>query len=242
MEKKLGPIQRIAISGFLALLLCGWGVNSSANPASASNKIFRQWLVQSEYLDPVSNRVSKISWRFVAVDKTGQGFRVEVRDSLGRVGNWADFHFSSAGRLEEWIDYRLVRGGRVETSRRLFEADRPALVEPALVPGDWPNLEIPFKAENGSWRYTVYKQAGPARFVDKLELRKYSVSPEEAVARGWIRNDNRTALSGQLSMVEVSRLLPDGKKELVFRQLWPLGGDFWLFEEHGRRRSWLSAE
>ena len=200
---------------------------------------FQQWNVKSEYQDPETGRTSMIQWTFAKQEAPSSdgGFNIKVSDPGGHVKNWAEFHFDNLGRLVEWKDYRVVRD-RVSEKKRHFQADRPALVEPSLVPGDWLNSGLPFNLKIGSYFYTVYRQVGPARFADRLEVRVRSVTVAEAVSQGWLDDFGRQIVQGRdLCLVEVSRLLPAGDKP-AFKQLWIAGEEFWLFEEHGLRRSW----
>ena len=74
--------------------------------------------------------------------------------------------------------------------------------------------------------------AGGESFVKRYQVIKEAVGLEEANARGWLKAD--PGPSGKFSLLTVT----DPKRNVILRQLWPLDGRLWVYEETPHRRSW----
>lgn len=81
--------------------------------------------------------------------------------------------------------------------------------------------------------YEEMTEAGGRAFSRSYRVSFHESGIEEARAKGWIRGE----LPGTpaLVMVEVT----DNNGRPVVKQLWPVGGSWWFYEETPRRRSWL---
>lgn len=81
--------------------------------------------------------------------------------------------------------------------------------------------------------YTQRRSAGGARFIARYRAVREGVAPEEALEKGWIKMGAQ--IQTPLTMVSIL----DDQGRMVVKQLWPKGGDWWLYEESDFRRSWL---
>lgn len=77
------------------------------------------------------------------------------------------------------------------------------------------------------------RKAGTTIFIERLEVNYLSVSPEEAMAQGWIREPAQLADAFILIRATNQR-----NGELAVQQLWNLAESWWLYEETPYRRSW----
>ncbi len=80
--------------------------------------------------------------------------------------------------------------------------------------------------------YQDRNEAGGSVFVKSYQVTTRPVTPAEAVDSGWI-NDTMPDV-GALVMVTAT----DKRGETVVRQLWPVNGAWWIYEETPIRRSW----
>lgn len=81
--------------------------------------------------------------------------------------------------------------------------------------------------------YTVETQAGGTVFQDRYQVIRTGYSYSEAAENGYIKIDDAKPVP-----LYWLRVLDSNGKE-VCRQLWPQGGDWWLYEQTRYRRSWL---
>jgi len=81
--------------------------------------------------------------------------------------------------------------------------------------------------------YTQRRSAGGARFIARYRAVREDVAPEEAQDKGWIKEG--VQIQAPLTMISIL----DDQGRMVVKQLWPQGGDWWLYEENDVRRSWL---
>jgi hypothetical protein len=81
--------------------------------------------------------------------------------------------------------------------------------------------------------YTQRRSAGGARFIARYRTVREDVVFGEALDKGWIKGDVR--IQAPLTMISIL----DDQGQIVVKQLWPQGGDWWLYEENDVRRSWL---
>jgi len=92
---------------------------------------------------------------------------------------------------------------------------------------------LPVEPDAEDRTYTQRRAAGGARFATQYRVVREDVAPEEALEKGWIKEG--VQIQSPLTMISVS----DDQGRMVVRQLWPQGGDWWLYEENDYRRSWL---
>lgn len=81
--------------------------------------------------------------------------------------------------------------------------------------------------------YRETSDAGGRTFTRSYRVSVRTFTAGEARSLGWLRAEQ--PVGPELIMVTVT----DEKETLVVRQLWPAEGDWWLYEETPRRRSWL---
>jgi len=203
-----------------------------------------EWQVRSQYRSPVTGQPeSVIVWQFTRGEWTDGQF-ITVNDVANQVQVKAEMFFNQRRVVKIAFDRRV----RNRNSRELrnFEASTPAIVSGGLPPVDWFNLAIPFIAISGIQDCFVTTKLASARFVAHLQMRAYEVSLADAEDRGWLVNGSeiKNMLNGKrLFMVELVRVgSSQVGRELMMRQLWAEGRDFWLYEEKGLRRSWLLLE
>lgn len=102
-----------------------------------------------------------------------------------------------------------------------------------LVPGyPAPCNVLPVGNISGQGRYQDRTEAGGSVFINTYLVSSQAVDPAEAAANGWI--DNTMPDAGELLMVTVT----DESGQVVVRQLWPVDGFWWIYEETSVRRSW----
>jgi hypothetical protein len=81
--------------------------------------------------------------------------------------------------------------------------------------------------------YEERSEAGGSAFSRSYRVSFATISAGEAKTMGWIR-ENQTGIP-KLIMVSVT----DDRDRPLVRQLWPVDGSWWLYEETPLRRSWL---
>ncbi|MBI5557277.1 MAG: hypothetical protein HY885_06530 [Deltaproteobacteria bacterium] len=81
--------------------------------------------------------------------------------------------------------------------------------------------------------YQVEEKAGGRNFLHTYRVVETEVSAPEAVKKGWLRKI--PPADERLQSVTVY----DDRNQLVALQVWPVGGEWWLYEETPYRRSWL---
>jgi len=79
--------------------------------------------------------------------------------------------------------------------------------------------------------YKDSTQAGGRVFVKKYRILREDVSSEEAKKNGWLEK-NIPEPAGFIMMTAV-----DEQEHLVVKQLWPVNGTWWIYEETPYRRS-----
>jgi hypothetical protein len=92
---------------------------------------------------------------------------------------------------------------------------------------------LPVKSDAEDRIYTQRRSAGGARFIARYRAVRGDVALEEALDKGWIKEGIR--IQTPLTMISIL----DDQERTVVKQLWPKGGDWWLYEENNVRRSWL---
>jgi len=198
----------------------------------------KEYEVVSQYRNVIDGSVSnRISWRFVRSTGEDQDSMIMVDDTEKRVGARAEL-FLEDGRVTKIANFRSVRGEEIVEMTE-GSPSKPLLVDRCLAPVDWLNCPLPFDPEPIVDRFSISKTIGGARFGSVFTVRAQEVPEAEAVAKGWLTDDNhRFVIKGErLYLVQIDRLL-SGKSEPVLKQLWSRGGEFWLYEEKGRRSSW----
>jgi hypothetical protein len=103
-----------------------------------------------------------------------------------------------------------------------------------LVPGfPAPSDVLPLSELDSGKIYQEKVAAGGRVFSKRYRVEWSSFDISEAKAMGWIKADDPGASA--LIMVTVT----DEKGKPLVRQLWPIDGLWWLYEETPLRRSWL---
>jgi hypothetical protein len=92
---------------------------------------------------------------------------------------------------------------------------------------------LPVKTNAEDRVYTQRRSAGGARFMTQYRIVRKEVAPEEAMKKGWIKEE--LPIQAPLTMISVV----DDRGRVVVKQLWPRNGEWWLYEENDYRRSWL---
>jgi hypothetical protein len=126
------------------------------------------------------------------------------------------------GLIKE-IDFEAMEGGRGKTVKTglLIITDFP-------VPCDM----VPVSQSDAQEVYKDRTEAGGRVFVRKYNVSYRRVDLQEARENGWLRPD--LSESSSLNMVTVS----DNKGHEVVKQLWPVDGTWWIYEETSLRKSW----
>lgn len=231
--KQKSIIFYIALLGLFVASL--WG----GKAASGADLL---WLVKSEYISPAPGQGKTILvWEFES-ELLPDGDRVvSVRERDNRARCRAELFFNSEDNLVQTDCYRTVRDEELVNSHR-YVAAKPVIMSHTIIPGDWLNRKLPFAAETEVDEYVVYDQIGNARFANYLGVSDKLITYSEAVAAGMIRGEQKNiAKQKKLYVAEVKRNSGE-RSDLLLRQLWQEGDNFWLFEEKGGRRSWRIIE
>lgn len=95
---------------------------------------------------------------------------------------------------------------------------------------------LPVEGDHEGRLFQQTRRAGGSVFTRNYRITKENFSLDDAHVNGWIRY--KAALPSTLIMVTVE----DEQGRMATRQLWPVDGDWWLYEETPLRRSWLIEE
>ena len=197
--------------------------------------------IVSEYQSLVPGRsANRVNWRFIQQNLGANGFLLAVEDLDQKVGCRAELYFNSSMALEQTDCFRWVNGEEV-CSASQYDAAKPVILSSTIIPGDWLNWTLPFVYQAAKYEAVIYEQIGTARFATYLTIQDYPVSRSKAVAEGMIRSDLQPDLdaSAKLCLVEITRNSGNhNSPELLLRQLWVTGDNFWVYEEKAGRRSW----
>ncbi len=217
---------------FLLLLMMVVPVLAAGSDLPAS------WRVRSVYQDPLTGRQqAPVVWLFTS-QRQGDGWQVEVRDENQRLGSRAVLRLSLEQRLLEATIYNQVRG-RERELRRTFAADKPALVQEALMPVNWLNVGLSWAGMEPR-EVTVKRMVGRTGFSTRLRLEAAPITIKEALAAGMLLPESENHLAGQpLLVVKISNMVTG---EVVCRQLWAESVSVWLYEQAGDRTSWYLWE
>lgn len=223
----------------LALLIL-IGIGGLPFPAEAEK--VESWVVRSEYRSPVPGREkSTIWWRFESRSLANGEVEMAVSDVNGRVKARAEFYYDQGNNLLQADCYRHVRGEEI-CDARIYDLSAPAIINQTLIPGDWLSCEQPFVVNEESREYLVNHKIGITGFSSHLRVQEQEVSMQEALDSGMIGDDNRLSGEGKhLRLLTVVRIM-GSREEILMRQLWAVGGNFWLYEEKGARCSWRRSQ
>jgi hypothetical protein len=194
--------------------------------------------VCSEYRDVIDGSIGNtIKWQFVSTPQENGDVKISVMDVDRRVGAWVET-FWRDGKLFQIKNYRQVRD-EVQVDIGKNPAYDPFLADHCLLPVDWLNCPLPFDPERVPRRFKRSKIVGGSRFVFSYEVEIEKIAQGDALKAGWLNDANRKYFDGQgLYMVKINRVI-NNNSETVLKQLWELDGSFWLYEEKGRRCSWI---
>ena len=102
-----------------------------------------------------------------------------------------------------------------------------------MVPGyPAPCDRVPVFAEDDVRIFEEKTEAGGRTFISRYQVSSKAVSPGEARANNWVRDEFSASLD-LLRMVTVA----DRQGQLVVRQLWPMNAQWWIYEETPDRQS-----
>jgi hypothetical protein len=142
---------------------------------------------------------------------------------------------------------QVVRDSRMGQRRyrlqRVFDADKPAIVQDAMVPCNWLNRESPGNVV-APQEYAVTEVVSEKnRFVTRMRVTSEPIIAADAVARGMITADMADLLPTEpLTLVTVVKLKPGRPAQSIVVQLWAPGYFFWLYEETPSRKSYFVGE
>jgi hypothetical protein len=132
-----------------------------------------------------------------------------------------ELEFSGAGRDGE-VRWRGIGKETEKTCQNNF----------LLVPGfPAPCDVLPVNNPGDGYVYQDRNEAGGSVFIRKYQVTLQSVTPSEARANGWL-DENTPDFSGLVMVTAV-----DQRGETAVRQLWPINGSWWIYEETPQRRS-----
>jgi len=197
--------------------------------------------IVSEYQSLVPGRsVNRVYWGFSQHNLGADGFLFAVEDLDQKVGCRAELYFNSVLALEQADCFRWVNGEEI-CSANQYDPVKPVLLADTIIPGDWLNRPLPFVYEATKRESVIYEQIGTAKFVTYMTIYDRHIGRDEAVAEGMIRSDLQPDLdaSVKLYLVEITRNSGNhNPPELLLRQLWVAGDDFWVYEAKAGRSSW----
>ena len=226
---------------FICSALLLFAVIPLVGVSASGGSLAPRWVVKSTYHNPVTGRSTPpLFWEFV-VEYQDTETLVSVRDVNGRAGFRAGLLYDRNGCLIR-ADCFNKMGDRELKVTRSFDAEKPAILEDSLVPGDWLNVPLPW--DGNVETFSVTRKVGEvASFVRSIRLSGKRLPVSEAVSRGMVPEATAAGLpSGELLLVVCEKL--DGKEEgrEILRQLWSSGLPFWLYESTPSRESWFVME
>jgi hypothetical protein len=92
---------------------------------------------------------------------------------------------------------------------------------------------LPVEEQDHTETYEERREAGGRTFVRTFSVSYMDVSREEARESGWLGEGD-----GEPEALQMITVV-DKKDRVVVKQLWPLGGTWWIYEETPFRRSWI---
>ena len=201
-----------------AILLPVNGLSSSLYLPAAQFEILTEVKSESSDNDSIPTRF-KVEPSRASGDKAYIDFIVaETAQKIGRL-------VFTPGDFIEW------RGAGA--SDRILQAEHLLIIPGFTVPVDVLPVNSILSSEDGIIRHEFRRQAGDRLFLARVEISARSVSSLEAEENGWLYAKNR--YPENLYLISAINL---GKDELLVRQLWAPGEDWWLYEETPFRRSW----
>ena len=215
------------------------GSPAAAQPVGA---LPSQWSVRSTYFDPMAGQWGNdVRWTY-RLDGEGDGIVLAVSDDSQHLDLSAQMIFNAGGSLVQ-----VTRDSRMGTQRyrlqRVFAADKPAIVEDAMVPCNWLNRPSPWEVVAPQDYNVTEVVSEKNRFVSQIRVTSKAIPAADAVARGMITMDTAALLASQpLTLVTAAKLKPGRPERTILVQLWAPGHFFWLYEETPSRRSYFSVE
>jgi hypothetical protein len=222
-------VKRVFIASALVwgIVVFGFSAGISAMPYQPDGSIR---IITQSAPGETNSDVNRVEW-VVTTKKT----------SVGR----AELSFAMAGSDQPFC--RLTIGasnvvpGNLSSASLLWnDPDRqPQVIQQGdilIVPGSpVPCDLLPLDMLTGkkdAKNFEIRREVAGQAFVDNFEVTYAGIDGATARKNGWLTGDD---LSGQLMMITMRNVRT---RELVVRQLWAPGADWWLFEETPYRQSW----
>lgn len=168
------------------------------------------------------------------------GMQVFTRIAAGPVQKNADIRLTGLyngetgdplGTLGFDPDGTVSWKGKGATAKR-FQSNHLLIIPGILIPMDVLPVDQ-FFGKSETEEYDFRRKAGGRTFVDRIRISVTPVSRDQAVDAQWLRFEKET--SNDLKLIEAVDLRTG---ELIVKQLWEPGSDWWLYEQTPFRRSW----
>jgi hypothetical protein len=209
----------------LLLLVLMWPLGSRAFGLAPSFEVV------SSYEDMRDNaKTREIVWVFER-----RGEKLKVKDKNEAVGTTVFLYLDGRNRLKKAQVILAVRG-KDRVLDFPFDPTKPALVPDSLPPADFLNVI----REPGDWprEYTVREEVAGAVFASTLRVSREKVSLDQAVDLGCVRPQDAGRFQDQTFWIyRVMNISAGPEEEEVLMQVWPQGGEFWIFEATPYRSS-----
>ena len=135
------------------------------------------------------------------------------------------------GRLKFLPDGKLSWEGKGATAKR-FQTNDLLIIPGLLIPMDVLPVNRFFNTKETAV-YDFRREAGGRSFVDQIRLSVQSVSRAQARQAQWLRLEKE--IPPELKLIKAVDLHTG---QLIVKQLWAIGDDWWLYEQTPFRRSW----
>ncbi|MBN2705178.1 MAG: hypothetical protein JXR89_01910 [Deltaproteobacteria bacterium] len=217
----------------LALLIKAASVMASELP-------YKYVTVRSQYQSLVPGQVPTTRyWRFEWSQVKGEELRLLILDHLKSGIPAGEMLFDQSFTFLGLSSYRYVKGKRVEETTKAISG-LPLLAEHTTTPGDWLVRGIPYVLEPGlSEKFAAKVEIAGYAFATEMLLESREISFTEAQSLGMLNDSNSKFLDNQKMALLTVKKIVEKESEVVVRQLWCEGSNFWLYEEKAGRRSWL---
>ena len=218
----LNPIKLTPILFFLCFVMLSSRVYALPYRPDTETRILSTYRSSNENL-PVYSHIWKLEREVSPDGKYILKFYPELQRSSEPI---CLLKIAQDGIIKD-IEYTTEGGNRERTVNNGF-----------LIVPDFPvpcNI-IPVVQKDAAEVYEDRTRAGGRIFVHRYSVSYREVDLQEAGSNGWLREDLHEPVG--LRMITV---IDDNGHE-VLRQLWPLDGTWWIYEETAMRRSWRISE
>jgi len=178
----------------------------------------------SEYKEPVVGSVMRRWVVMPQVDQAEEESAVLRFLAVDTGTSLCQLRFSGAGSAAAIIFQAMAD--------KLAETSTNGLL---LIPGFPAPVDIlpVSQSADGDTTIAQHRTRGGRLFVRQYTLHAETVSATEALEHGWLRAPVPNTMILRLFTVHAG-----GRDNFEVRQLWPVTGDWWLYEETPTRRSW----